>query len=131
MKQLDAVKTLLHKAAQDEAALRELLPKPEFDTDTLGFHAQQAVEKLLKAWLCFLGVDYPKTHSLTALISLLAENGKALPDGLADMGRLTPFAAVFRYDDMPLGARIDRGALLILVQDTRTFITAQIGELSP
>lgn len=51
MKRLEMVQVLLHKAAQDEAVLETLVADPKFDDETVGFHAQQAVEKLLKAWL--------------------------------------------------------------------------------
>jgi len=34
----------------------------ECPTDTVCFHAQQCVEKYLKALLTFLGIDFPKTH---------------------------------------------------------------------
>ena len=41
---------LLRKAFQDELVLERLLADPDVDDDTLG-HAQQAIEKLLKAAL--------------------------------------------------------------------------------
>lgn len=116
----------LHKAAQDEAILEKLLPDPTFDDETVGFHAQQAVEKLLKAWLCSLGVDYPKIHSLETLAALLEENDQSLPESLADLNYLTPFATVFRYDDLPLSADIDRNGLLQLVRDTRALVETKL-----
>ncbi|MCX7412106.1 MAG: HEPN domain-containing protein [Planctomycetia bacterium] len=42
---------LLRKARQDELVLERLLGDSDVDDDTLGFHAQQAAEKLLKAAL--------------------------------------------------------------------------------
>ena len=39
---------LLRKAAQDEFVLTVLVPLPESPDEAIGFHAQQAVEKLLK-----------------------------------------------------------------------------------
>ena len=73
------VHTLLHKATQDEAVLAELAVDSKFDDETVGFHAQQAAEKLLKAWLSYLGVNYPKTHRLETLIDLLNASGKSVP----------------------------------------------------
>jgi hypothetical protein len=95
MKQLELVRLLLHKAAQDEAVLAALVGDPKFDNETVGFHAQQAVEKLLKAWLAFLGEDFPKVHRLETLLDLLAQCGKALPHELAEVTRLTPFGTDF------------------------------------
>ena len=126
MKQPELVRLLLHKAGQDEAVLAKLLSDPEIEDETVGFHAQQAAEKLLKAWLAHLGVDYPKVHRLEALVDLLEANGKSLPAELTDVGKLTPFATVFRYEDLPLAALFDRTAALELVRKLRAFAEAQI-----
>ena len=40
-------------------------------TDTICFHAQQCVEKYLKALLAWHGVDAPKTHNIKRLLPLL------------------------------------------------------------
>lgn len=131
MKRRELVQMLLHKAAQDEAVLAELLPNRKFDDATVGFHAQQAVEKLLKAWLVHLGMDYPKVHRLETLVDLLAANGKMVPDRIGALGRLTPYATVFRYDDLPLAADPDRAGLLKLVKDVRAFVESQLREDAP
>ena len=47
--------------------------------EIVGFHCQQAAEKLLKAALSDLSVRFRKTHDLGALLSLLAEAGQRLP----------------------------------------------------
>ncbi len=129
MKQPELVRLLLHKAGQDEAVLAKLLSDPEIDDETIGFHAQQAVEKLLKAWLARLGVDYPKVHRLEALVDLLEANGKQLPEDLPDLGKLTPFATFFRYEDLPLAAPLNRTEALDLVRRLRAFVESQIRDL--
>lgn len=40
-------------------------------TDTVCFHAQQCVEKYLKALLVACGMESPKTHDLGQLVALL------------------------------------------------------------
>lgn len=130
MKQPELVQLLLHKAHQDEAVLAKLLSDEEIDDEIIGFHAQQAVEKLLKAWLAHLGLDYPKVHRLEALVDLLEANGKLLPDDLANLGHLTPFATAFRYEDLPLTAAFDRAEALAWVQRLRAFVESQIGPLA-
>ncbi len=40
-------------------------------TDTVCFHAQQCVEKYLKATLVLEGIDFPRTHNLKSLLELL------------------------------------------------------------
>jgi HEPN domain-containing protein len=127
MKPSKAAQILLHKASQDEIVLRRLLHSEEIDVETLGFHAQQAVEKLLKAWLCHLGVDYPKLHNVNLPVDLLEASDVKLPDTLSDLGSLTPFATVYRYDALPMSADIDRERLLTLVLEVRAHVETQIG----
>lgn len=64
--------------------------------EMLCFHAQQAVEKSVKAVLVAKGVDFPRTHNLKILLNLLPP---AVPD-LSDAGALaglTDYAASARY----------------------------------
>ena len=63
---------LLVKAAEDERALSA----PDLSDSILGFHAQQAVEKLIKALLAQLNVDFEKTHDLERLQTVLAALGE-------------------------------------------------------
>ena len=67
MKQRELVLALLHKASQDAAVMSRLLPDADIDDEVIGFHAQQAVEKSLKAWLTHKGIDYPRSHSLETM----------------------------------------------------------------
>jgi HEPN domain-containing protein len=48
---------LVRKATEDAVALREFEGNPEIADSILGFHAQQAIEKWLKAVLASNGVD--------------------------------------------------------------------------
>jgi len=61
---------LLRKARQDRMALEALLPAQVFDTAC--FHAQQAVEKGLKAFLAYHSVPFPYTHNLAKLVEVCA-----------------------------------------------------------
>ena len=54
--------------------------------DTICFHAQQCVEKYMKACLVFNSIDFPKTHDLLILLKLME---KAHPLGL-DLGEVQP-----------------------------------------
>jgi HEPN domain-containing protein len=65
-------------------------------TDTICFHAQQCVEKYLKAFLVWKGTPFPKTHNLSSLISLLPDNMPALLSE-AEQELLTDYATVTRY----------------------------------
>jgi len=63
----------------------------------VGFHAQQAVEKALKAAIASRDQDFPFTHDIGLLAQLCQDAGLELPADLADADRLTPYAAAVRY----------------------------------
>ena len=70
----------------------------EYFTDAIfGFHAQQAAEKLLKAWLSLLGIKFERTHDLLRLIRLLEAAGQPTV-GLEELVELNPFAVQYRYE---------------------------------
>ena len=59
------------KAEGDHAtAARELRARLSPNYDAVCFHAQQAAEKYLKAFLQEHEVDFPKTHNLIELLEL-------------------------------------------------------------
>jgi len=91
---------LLYRLARDNlVVLQTLEPLPAIPPAILGFHAQQAVEKALKAWLSFLGLAYPRIHHLKNLFDLVEEQDPAGALNFRALQRLTPFAVQFRYDD--------------------------------
>ena len=118
----DRPEILLRKARQDELVLERLLDDREVDDDTLGFHAQQAAEKMLKAVLASRGIDYPKTHNLRVLIELLAKGGVQLPEPLSEITRLTQFGTTFRYDALLSAAHGNRAKWLEWIRDLRAFV---------
>lgn len=61
------------------------------------FHAQQAVEKALKAVLIDCGIDFPLTHDIEVLLELVDQDRIELPSELANAGLLTPYAVETRY----------------------------------
>ena len=61
------------------------------------FHAQQAVEKALKAVLLFQKKDFPLTHDLEELADILKTSDIALPPEIDEIGSLTPYAVETRY----------------------------------
>lgn len=60
------------------------------------FHAQQAVEKAIKASLIFLGIGFRKTHDLEALSALLP-GGWTLRERPEVLAELTVWAVEPRY----------------------------------
>jgi HEPN domain-containing protein len=70
---------LLTLANRDAAAMLALAALPHIDFAIVGFHAQQAVEKALKAVMVAHGILFPKTHNLKELHDLLLEHGHTSP----------------------------------------------------
>ena len=71
------------------------------------------MEKALKAWLCCLGVPFPKTHDLDELSALLERASQKIPESLASLLEFTDFAVAFRYDAFPdLEGDMDRPACI-------------------
>ena len=99
---------LLSKAAEDEEVLDAALAGAKISDEIFGFHAQQAVEKLLKARLTSLDVDYPKVHNLLTMVELLDAAKESLPNDLSDLFHLTPFATTFRYEEVEEFVVLDR-----------------------
>jgi hypothetical protein len=55
----DHAQDLLLLAGKDFSALRGMLGNPLFADEIFGFHAQQAIEKSLKAWLAARSGEHP------------------------------------------------------------------------
>jgi hypothetical protein len=75
----DLAVLLLGKARGDEITLQRLLDAEGVPDESLGFHAQQAAEKLLKAALACRDIEYEYSHDLEYLFELLQSNGLEPP----------------------------------------------------
>ena len=63
---------------------------------TVCFHAQQCVEKYIKALLAYQSIDFPKVHDIGELVELLPSDLKP-PLTIAQQEELTDHATVSRY----------------------------------
>lgn len=99
MSGLDEAQKMLRKALEDELILDKLIHDTEISDATWGFHAQQALEKILKAALFKTGLEFPKTHDLVFLATLLHDKKILLPFPLEELEELTTYAVNWRYDD--------------------------------
>lgn len=126
MTRSDQARLLQRKASQDLAVLDKLLDDPAIDDETLGYHAQQAAEKLIKALLALHGHDYPRSHNIGLLLDLLANHGIPLPERFEALQTLTPFGTVFRYDDLPLEDTPDRRSWPPLLHGLQAYVTTAI-----
>jgi len=96
--QADLVRGWLLKAESDLINARMCLSARQA-LDTVCFHAQQAAEKCLKAYLAACEVEFPFIHNLEKLIELCTQCDPSFLD-IKPLGQeLTPYAVELRYDD--------------------------------
>jgi len=121
----ELAQVLMEKAAGDEKILIRLIDDDDIPDDGLGFHAQQAVEKMMKAVLAHNDVTYERTHNIAYLLTLLDDAGLPRPDHADALPNLSPWAAEFRYARAP-DAVPDRQEMRVLVEQTRSWAEAQL-----
>lgn len=98
--------------AREDLASAEALDREERVSDApVGFHAQQAVEKALKAVIASRDEEFPFTHDIGLLMQLCQDAGFELPADLTEADRLTPYAAAIRYGLGDPGAVASQDAL--------------------
>jgi HEPN domain-containing protein len=62
----------------------------------VAYHAQQCVEKYLKAWLIYSGIDFPYIHDISKLLELCG-NEIVWVKMLDDAEEITTYATIVRY----------------------------------
>ena len=94
---LNVARQWVAKAENDlKNAAHTVRLKTDCPTDTVCFHAQQCVEKYLKALLVLNGIDFSRTHQISTLLALLpAQVRPSLTREEQD--RLTEYAVTTRY----------------------------------
>ncbi len=97
----DYALTLLHLADRDMRAFLALKNDVHWNVDphTICFHAQQGVEKALKAVLVSRNLEIGRTHDLNKLFYQIEKLSLSFPVSLEDLSKLNPYAVTVRYDD--------------------------------
>ena len=69
----------------------------------IGFHAQQALENILKGWISAFGGEYGNTHDLGTLMGIIRNNPQEneTPAG-EELAWLTDYAVEYRYEGAQL-----------------------------
>jgi len=94
------------KASQDFDLARHLFAEEKRYLEAICFHAQQAAEKYLKAYLTWHEVEFPKTHAIERLLRLVGSIDPGLARSLDAATALSAYAIEVRYPDdlMQVGA---------------------------
>lgn len=95
--QADLARGWLRKGDSDLFNVRLVVASPG-PYDTGCFHAQQAIEKYLKAFLALHAQPIPRTHDLEELERLCQALDPQLDVSAFDLAALSDFAVQLRYD---------------------------------
>lgn len=123
--ELEEAWLFLRKAREDADAVGKLAADVDMADAIIGFHAQQAVEKALKAVLAASGDDFPWTHDLRHLIERLSDLETPLPSSLHEIRVLGPWAVEFRYGEA-IDDPLDRDQAVVLVGEAITWAEAAV-----
>jgi len=120
------VEQLLLAAEDDRATIQLAVP-----VRVLGFHAQQAVEKSLKALIASHGSTFAWTHELESLEVELTALGETLPVVPFPLLSLQPYAVAFRYSAAPVLLPSDRDDIRRTVEVILAHVKGRIAALNP
>ena len=95
----ETVESLLARAEDDLQAAEIIRRENDEMTMIICFHLQQYVEKVVKAKLKEIGVNYPSKHNIVSLLALFPDNTLA-KDYLEDASLLSDYATSARYDSV-------------------------------
>jgi HEPN domain-containing protein len=100
MSHIDLAGRWLKKAQSDLITARHMYgdvhPR---ELDISCYHSQQAVEKSLKGYLIYNGIEPPWKHDLAMLCQLCVEKNTAFSERLDDCADLSEYATRTRYPD--------------------------------
>ena len=111
------------KAEEDFGVAEHLLAEDTPFLASIGFHAQQAAEKLLKAILVARQIEFPKTHDLGELLDLVVAAEPGLPDSLREIVDLNAYSVTVRYPgDFPDVTPEEASVAVRIVADVRDVV---------
>lgn len=94
------IESWLNKAEHDLITAQRLLEIEPVILDNACFHCQQAMEKYLKAYLIYNGLDIERTHNIIALLDQCANFDPVF--GAIDPLDINAYAVQGRYPDSNL-----------------------------
>ena len=117
----------VEKAENDLLNIENNLAAERVPWDTICFHAQQAAEKLLKAFLIHRGLMPTKTHDLLALLRHCVKLDPELALLDSDCRRLNEYGGGARYPaDLSEPGEEDARKWVEAVQRVRTTVLARL-----
>lgn len=122
MRDLKQARLMIRMAHKDLKALKGMRNPAIFEDEIFGFHAQQVIEKTLKAWLSLSGRQYPPTHHIGILLDLLQQHSIDITQywNLVDYNI---FAVQNRYEEIDISEeQLDRENTIEKVADLFEYV---------
>lgn len=116
---------MLESARRDAAAYQALVRNAAIHDSILGFHAQQVVEKAMKATLFKHGVLVPRTHNIAQLLDVLDDAAIPAPPHADEIDSLNPYAVQARYGTLDAGS-LDRQVVEVWVNEVLAWAGLQV-----
>ena len=117
----------LAKAESDLSAARWML-EGQGPYDTVCFHAQQAVEKALKALLALRGQPIPRTHDLDEIQQMCLAIAADPQLAALDLTETTDYAVALRYDIEFWPEKSTAEETTILAERVLTIVRSALGK---
>lgn len=124
---LEVVRGWIAKAEGDlENARLVVAAGPAGPMDTVAFHAQQCVERYLKALLCFRGDDVPRTHDVEVLLTRTGVWSR-IEMTVEESRLMTDYATLTRYPgDYEPVSRNEAGHAIELAERVRAAVRREL-----
>jgi len=97
---LNKVRGWLKKADSDLKNIKNNFNSEDIPTDTICFHAQQAIEKYIKGALIYFRKHVAKTHDLVNLLTSIIPNIPELKAFEEDLEEISDYGVEVRYPDL-------------------------------
>jgi len=123
----DYVRDWFAKAGSDLKIARREAAADDPATDAVCFHFQQAVEKMIKAWLAWRDQTVPRTHNIEVLVAA-CEGLDSEFSVLRKVEPLTTYAVEVRYpDDAYFPSREEMQETAGLAEFAESFLVERLG----
>lgn len=114
------------KAESDYSNMKWLQQAPSPGYDAVCFHAQQCIEKYLKAWLQEANLPVPRTHDLKQLLALSVPSHSTWQSWHPDFVRFDTYAVDARYPGY-FATAADAAHASQICTEVRNAVRAELG----
>jgi len=116
----------MNKASHDASVAAHIVASDGPELDVAAFHCQQAIEKMLKAFLVHHRVEFEKIHDLRRLLDLCAGVDATFDELRDSVEPLTVYAVAYRYPGPADPTADEVSDACNIVQHVEKFISARL-----